>query len=88
MKTKHCSELVGHAVSRMRQLRMELGLSHEKIANRAGITRPAVSHIESGKRKPSLAMAVKLAYALDVELSEILKYAESVGAAQPSETTV
>ena len=77
MESKRCAQLVADAVERMRQLRLELGLSHETMAAKAGITRPAISHIESGKRKPSLAMAIKLAYALDVELSEILKHAEN-----------
>lgn len=51
-------------------------MSHEVLAQRAGISRPAISHIERGKRKPTLLLTLKIARALDVELSDILQRAE------------
>lgn len=57
-------------------LRKKLGMSHEALASRAGVTRAAVSFIESGKRKPTLLILLKLANAMDADLSVLLKRAE------------
>ena len=51
-------------------------MSHDELAKRSGVTRPAISHIEGGRRKPSLIMSLRLAQALDKELSEMLSEAE------------
>lgn len=63
-------------VQRMKKLRLEMGLSHNELANKAGITRAAISHIENGKRNPSLIMTLKLAHALGIQLSELLESIE------------
>jgi putative transcriptional regulator len=60
-------------VRRLRSLRLQKGLSHEALAKRAGISRAAVSHIENGKRNPSLMICLKLTYALESDLRNLLK---------------
>jgi DNA-binding XRE family transcriptional regulator len=57
-------------------LRKKLGLSHEVLAAKAGVTRTAVSFIESGKRRPTLLILLKLVHAMDAELSTLLRKAE------------
>jgi DNA-binding XRE family transcriptional regulator len=57
-------------------LRKKLGFSHEMLAVKAGVTRAAISFIESGKRKPTLLILIKLASAMDTDLSSLLKKAE------------
>jgi len=64
--------------TRPKLLRVGRGVSHEALARKAGVTRSAISHIESGKRKPSLLVALSIAEALDTELSDILLKAEKV----------
>jgi transcriptional regulator with XRE-family HTH domain len=59
------------------ELRHAQGLSHESLARLTGVTRPAISHIESGKRKPSLLVSLKLAAALNLSLSDLVKHAET-----------
>jgi transcriptional regulator with XRE-family HTH domain len=54
----------------LRQLRSQRGFSQEGLAHRAGLDRTYVSGIERGERNPSLANLLKIAAALDVELSE------------------
>ncbi len=61
------------AVKRHRTARK---LSHERLAAMAGIHRTAVSHIESGLRKPSLFVLIKIAKALGIKTSALLKDAE------------
>ena len=64
--------LAGHISA----LRKKLGLSHEALASKAGVTRAAISFIESGKRKPTLLILLKLANAMDADLSGLLRKAE------------
>lgn len=69
--------IVKKIVKQLKLLRLAQGMSHEVLAQKTGITRPAISHIENGKRKPSLLLSIKLANALDKQLSEILHQAET-----------
>lgn len=68
----------------LKRIRLEKNLSHEKLAEKAGVTRPAISFIESGARKPSLLLCLKISEALEVKFSEIVKEAESEGFASRS----
>ena len=56
--------------------RKKLNLSHEKLASLAGVTRPAISHIENRKRNPTLLICMKLAQALNISLGEVIVAAE------------
>lgn len=58
---------------RVRQRRLELKLSQEKLANLAEIDRTYLPDIESGKRNISLIVAEKIAKALNVSLKELLE---------------
>lgn len=76
MRNDYADTVLNKAVKLLAEARKAQGLSHETLAQRAGITRPAISHIESGKRKPSLLICLKLAHAMDLKLWEVLKKAE------------
>lgn len=58
---------------RVREKRLELRLSQEKLANIANIDRTYLPGIETGKRNVSLAVAEKLAKALNVQLKDLLE---------------
>lgn len=75
-RVKRAELILANAVLYLKELRHKQHLSHETLSRKAGISRPALSHIENGKRKPSLIVALRLAKALGVELSDILKKAE------------
>jgi transcriptional regulator with XRE-family HTH domain len=62
----------------VRQLRTERRLSQEALADLANLDRTYVSGIERGERNPSLDNVLKLADALDVELSELARLAEAL----------
>jgi len=64
------------AGKRIRELRLEQGLSQERVAEILGITRSAVSEIERGTRKISADEIVKLAEAFNVSTDYILGLAE------------
>ncbi len=58
--------------ARLRDLRLEAGLSQLELARRLGISQGAVSNWESGTRQPSLDDLYVLASELDVEVFDLL----------------
>ena len=62
----------------VRKYRGKLGLSQEEFADKAGIHRTYVSSIELGKVQVSIAIADKLAVALEVHLSKLWREVERV----------
>ena len=69
-------EIIAELVRHLKVLRLRKGLSHNKLSLLAGITRPAVSQIESGKRIPTMLLCLKIARALGKNLSDILAKCE------------
>ena len=63
-------------VSRFKEIRLEQGLSHETLAKKAGLHRTYIGLIEANKRKPSLLNCLKIASALDCNLSELIRETE------------
>lgn len=61
----------------VRQRREKGGLSQEEFAEKAGIHRTYVSSIELGKVQVSIAVAHKLATALELPLSRLWRDVES-----------
>ena len=57
-------------------IREEKGLSQEVISGLAGIGRTHLSAIERGQRKPTLETFFRLAEALDMPPSELMKHIE------------
>jgi transcriptional regulator with XRE-family HTH domain len=72
MKDEETDRLTAAVVERLRQRREELGLSVNKLAEKAGMTHVGVMKLESGDRTPMLRTALKLAKALDLRLSSVL----------------
>ncbi len=56
---------------RIRDLRLEKGLSQEELAFKAGIHRTYLGGIERGERNPALKNIAAIARALGVTLSEL-----------------
>ena len=57
-------------------IREEKGLSQEVVSDLAGIGRTHLSAIERGQRKPTLETLFRLAEALDMPPSELMKHIE------------
>ena len=57
-------------------IREEKGLSQEVVSGLAGIGRTHLSAIERGQRKPTLETFFRLAEALDMPPSELMKHIE------------
>ena len=57
----------------VRRLREALGLSIAELAFRAGMTPPAISQIETGKRDPQLRSVIQISEALGCRLTKLLE---------------
>jgi len=64
----------------LRRLREEQRISQEVFSGLAGISRSHLSMIEIGAKKPNLDTLYKIALALDMPLSEILRLQEEEAA--------
>ena len=67
------SEIVGSVLQRIRERRNK---SQELVSGLAGIGRTHLSAIERGERKPTLETFFRIAYALEVRPSDIMKEIE------------
>lgn len=79
MKDQSSEKMVGRLVDLFIELRKSQGLSHEKLALKTGMTRPAISLIESKKRIPTILTCFRIAQALGVSLGALVKKAEKEG---------
>ena len=69
------TEQVGN---RIRALRKQRGLSQEKLVLKAGIDRPYLAGIETGKRNATLLSLEKVAIALDISMRDFFDFEKEV----------
>lgn len=65
-------KLLADAGKRIREARAEQGLSLEQLARLTGISAPALSLIETGKRDPRLTTIKRISDALRVSLATLI----------------
>lgn len=58
---------------RLRELRTVRGLTQEQLAVKAGVSSDQISRIERGLHDPSLTMIIRLAFGLDVSVSDLFR---------------
>ena len=69
-KWRAIKQMLGYRVI---TLRIESGLSQEELADRAGISRANVSHVERGHHAPNLATLVCIARGLGITANELIE---------------
>lgn len=57
----------------LRRIRLKKGISQEVLAHKAGLTLPQVGRFERGEINSGLSILSYLAYALEIEPSELLE---------------
>jgi transcriptional regulator with XRE-family HTH domain len=62
-----------------RQIRTELDLTQQQLADRVGLKRGYIAMIEGGRANPSLKAVERLAYALDLEIELVIRPPHVVG---------
>lgn len=66
-------ELASLMGQRVRERRLELGLTQQELADLCGLHRSYIGEIEIGRRNPTLRSIVKLARALQVDVVDLLR---------------
>ena len=56
----------------IREHRLQAGLTQAELAQRAGIGRPHLNHIEGGRKNPTVVVLVHLARGLGVDPADLL----------------
>lgn len=75
-KDKSPKKIVDSVVSQLLAARKEKKLSHEKVAQLSKLHRSTISLTESRKMQPTLLTLLKIANALECDLSRMLAKAE------------
>ncbi len=76
MNKKEVSPQIAAFLSLVKELRLKKELSHQQLADRAGVHRSTISLLESQQIVPTLSVALKVAHALEVKLSSLIKKVE------------
>lgn len=76
MTDDYASKIQAAIVTLLMEERKKQGVSHEKLAIKAGISRTAISHLESGRSRPSLRVSINIANALGISFSELARQTE------------
>ncbi len=58
----------------VKELRTELGITQEQLAERAGVRRETIVFLEQGKYNPSLKLAHDIAVALKTDLDDLFVF--------------
>jgi putative transcriptional regulator len=58
--------------NRIKQLRQEIGLSQEELANRVEVRRETIVHLESNRYNPSLKLASDIAHIFKLPIEEVI----------------
>ncbi len=62
--------------NRIRELRMQKGMTQEKLANAVGVRRETIVFLEQGKYNPSLLLAHNTARTLGIGIDELFEFEE------------
>lgn len=74
--------------SRLQQVRKKRELNQDELASKAGLPSTAISHFESGTRKPSFDNLRKLSDALEVSIDYLMGRTENMSGAQAAEAEI
>jgi transcriptional regulator with XRE-family HTH domain len=58
---------------RIKELRLDKGISQEELAHRSGLSRTGMGFLETGKRWPRLDTLMKVADGLNISVDELLR---------------
>ena len=64
--------------NRVKELRIEKGMTQEDLAERAGVSRQTIISIESGRYNPSILLAYKLSHLLSLSIEKLFLCEEQI----------
>ncbi len=60
--------------TKIREYRAKLGISQEELAERVGVRRETIVHLENGRYNPSLRLAMSIAKIFGATVEEIFQF--------------
>ena len=75
MKIDDANKISDNVVALLKAERIQQGMSQYKLAKECGLSKTSVAYIERNENKPTLSTLIRIANALDIDLSEYLKQA-------------
>lgn len=75
MQEQQADRIVKNLARRLRQRREELELSMNHLADLCALDQRSISRIEKGERSPTLRTLLKIADALELKISDLLREA-------------
>ena len=76
MRNIYAENVTANLIKLFKEKRLEKGLSHQTLADMAGLNRSTISRVESGERTPTITVCLKIAQALDIKLYSLLQEVE------------
>ena len=73
MKKDEDLETVVKICQQLQSLRVSQGISQQRLAEKAGVSRTGLRHVESGDINPTLYTLLKISKALNCRLSQLLE---------------
>ena len=79
MAKRDAAEVASHQIVRhLAAERKRKGMSMNVVANRAGVSQSFISMLESSQHVPSLTTLLRIAHALEVDLSPLVREAQQL----------
>jgi transcriptional regulator with XRE-family HTH domain len=72
---KNLSAATSRVIRLIREERVRAGVSIYRLSKRSGVSQQMIGYVERGLRIPSLDTLLRIANALDVDLSKVIKKA-------------
>lgn len=66
--------MTGELETKIREYRAKLGISQGELAERVGVRRETIVHLENGRYNPSLRLAMEIANVFGVTVEEIFRF--------------
>jgi len=72
---KNLSAVTSRVIRLLREERVRAGVSIYRLSKRSGVSQQMIGYVERGMRNPTLDTLLRIATALDVDLSKLIKRA-------------
>lgn len=63
-------------ITNLKSVRESIGMTQQELADRIGIRRETILHLENNRYNPSLEMALKIAQVFDLQVEELFQLKE------------
>jgi transcriptional regulator with XRE-family HTH domain len=83
MKNNDAHALNSEICNRIKKLRAERGWSQDRLSEKAGFTKSYLSQIENHKKEPPISTLNKIAYALELDVLELITGQKSAAEHKP-----